>query len=169
MIKILSGFALLAIAAAPAAAQGTNAILSCVSLIDDAARLKCYDSAAKSLSSDARQAAERREKEAAAAAAAALAASQAAEAEARRDSFGKAKSDESEVQQVDATVSEVLKDSTGKSIFVLDNGQMWRQADGYGISNVRAGSAVTVKRGSLGSFRLMPKGSNRAVAVIRMR
>jgi hypothetical protein len=34
---------------------------------------------------------------------------------------------------------------------------------------VKVGSAVTIKRGALGSFRLMPVGSNRSVQVVRMR
>ncbi len=162
--------------AGPAMAQVPQSLLACSTRVADAERLKCYDDALNALSADARKMSEKREKEAAAAAAAAAAtAAAAAEANAKAaeaaktDAFGKRASAEERIEQVDATVAEILRDSANKAIFVLDNGQMWRQADGFGQALIKAGTAVSIKRGSMGSFRLVPRGSSRTVAVIRMR
>jgi hypothetical protein len=150
--------------------------MACVGKVDDADRLACYDSAVKSMNAEARRASEAREAEAsaakaaaaAAAATAAAAAAQQAEAE-RKDSFGKPAAASETVSEIAATISEVLKDSTGKSVFVLDNGQIWRQADAFNLPNARVGTSVTIKRGALGSFRMVPSDSNRSIQVIRMK
>jgi hypothetical protein len=146
-----------------ALAQAPRALLDCTSILSDAERLSCYDTAVKTFSADARAIAERREAQAArlAAAAAATAAAQ------KADSFGRAS--EARVESVDSTLKEVLTDSVGKSVFILENGQIWRQADGFRMPNARPGVAVTVKRGAMGSYRLAVAGSNRTVQVIRMR
>jgi hypothetical protein len=161
---------------AGALAQSPDRMVACAGKVDDAERLACYDAAVKALGAEARAASEARETEAraakaaaaAAAAAAATRAAAAAEAE-RKDSFGKPAAASGTVSELTAAISEVLKDATGKAVFVLDNGQIWRQADGFKLPNAKIGSSVTIKRGSLGSFRLFPADSNRSVQVIRMR
>lgn len=162
--------------AGPAAGQVSPALLACVGEVKDSDRLKCYDEAVKGLSAEARTAAAAREKEAAAAAAAATVAAAAASADAaraaeetRKDSFGKAADADERIEQVEASIGEILQDAAKRSIYVLDNGQIWRQADGYGLTTVKAGSSVVIKRGAFGSYRLFPKGSSRYVQVIRMR
>lgn len=156
-----------------AAAQGPDGLVACASKVDDAERLACYDAAVRSLSAEARAASEAREKEAKAAKAAAdasAAAAAAAQAEAdRANNFGKPVEKTGTVSELTATVTELLTDGNRKSVFVLDNGQIWRHADGPPLPNVKAGMQVTLKRGALGSFRLLPVGSNRSVQVVRMR
>lgn len=146
-----------------AAAQAPRALLDCTSILADAERLACYDNAVKAFSSEARVVAERREAQAAklSAAAAAAAAAQ------RADSFGRAS--EARVERIDSTLKEMLTDSTGKSVFILENGQIWRQADGFRIPNARPAVAVTIKRGAMGSYRITFAGSNRTAQVVRMR
>lgn len=174
-IPLLGAFPAALPGAGAAQAQVPDRLIACASTVDDAERLACYDAAVKGLGADARAASEAREKEAtaaraaAAAAASAAAARAAAEAEAaRKDSFGKATAADA-VSELTAGISEVLKDASGKAVFVLDNGQIWRQADGFTLPNARVGTQVTVRRGALGSFRLAPANSNRSVQVIRMK
>ncbi|TPE58714.1 hypothetical protein FJQ54_16850 [Sandaracinobacter neustonicus] len=160
---------------APAGAQVPDKLIGCSAEPDDAKRLACYDSVVKAISADARRVSEAREaeaakaKQAAAAAAAAAATAAAVQAEeTRKASFGKADS-AAEVKSVDASISEILRDASGKPVFILDNGQMWRQADGFNLPNAKVGTKVAVKRGAMGSYRLQPENSNRSVQVIRMR
>lgn len=182
MVSALGAAPLLAglVLAGPVQAQASDKLpgqlVGCSAQADDAKRLACYDSVVKSLSSEARKVSEAREaetakaKQAAAAAAAAAAATAAAEAEAaRKDSFGKAADSADEVKSVAAAITEILRDASGKPVFILDNGQMWRQADGFTLPNAKVGTKVTVKRGAMGSYRLQPENSNRSVQVIRMR
>lgn len=157
-------------------AQAPDRLIACASKVDDGERLACYDSVVKSLNKEAKAASEAREAEekvaeaAAAAAAAAAATKAAADAEAaRKDSFGKRGATSEAVSELRAVISEVLKDAGSKPVFVLDNGQIWRQADGFTLPNAKVGVSVTLKRGALGSFRLVPANSNRSVQVIRMR
>jgi hypothetical protein len=155
-----------------AAATLEQSLVTCSAKTDEAVRLKCYDDVAKGLSAEARKVAEAREAEAAAAAAAATAAAAAkAEAE-RKAAFGKegmaGSADGGEAQQIEAGITELLRDAAGKTIFVLDNGQMWRQADAFSVP-AKVGNKVIVKRGTFGSYRLLIAGSNRSAQVIRMR
>ena len=182
MVSALGAAPLLAglLLAVPVQAQASDKLpgqlVGCSAQADDAKRLACYDSVVKSLSAEARKVSEAREvetakaKQAVAAAAAAAAATAAAEAEAaRKDSFGKAADSADDVKSVTAAIAEILRDASGKSIFILDNGQIWRQADGYSLPSARVGGTVMVKRGAMGSYRLQPANSNRSVQVIRMR
>jgi nucleoid-associated protein YgaU len=166
--------ALIFLAGASPASAATleQSLVTCSAKADNEVRLRCYDDVAKGLSAEARKVAEAREAEVVAAAAAATAAAAAkAEAE-RKAAFGKegmgGSADAGEAQQIEAGVSELLRDAAGKTIFVLDNGQMWRQADAFSVP-AKVGSKVIVKRGSLGSYRLFLAGSNRSAQVIRMR
>lgn len=173
---MVSGCMMLGATGAAKAQQVPERLVACAGKVDDAERLACYDSAVKSMGAEARAASEAREAEAkaakaaAAAAAASAAAAAAAKADAeRKDSFGKAAAPSEVVAEISATITEVLKDASAKSVFVLDNGQIWRQADAFNLPNAKVGSAVTIKRGALGSYRLVPSGSNRSILVIRMK
>jgi hypothetical protein len=168
--------AVLAGAAAPVAAQSVQPFVACAGTVDDAARLACYDKAVDAVSSDARRIGRerdvaRREAATAAAAAAAQAAEEAraAAAAAERDRFGREAGGGDRIDEVSARVSETLSDSQGRHVFVLDNGQLWRQVDAYRIAPLRAGSEVTISRGSLGSYFLRDLRTKGRTAVIRMR
>lgn len=175
VVAVLLGSTALSMAG-NAVAQVPDKLVACAAKVDDAERLACYDAAVRSLNAEARAASEAREKEAKAAraaaeaSAAAAAAAAAAQAEAdRKNNFGKPVEKAETVSELTATVTELLTDGNRKSVFVLDNGQIWRHADGPALPNVKAGMQVTLKRGALGSFRLLPVGSNRSVQVVRMR
>lgn len=170
-----------AMLATPCLAQSVQPFVECAGKVSDAERLACYDRAVESLSGEARRIAAQRKvaSDQAAAVAAAAAAKAAADAAVKaqadaKDSFGRegikmfGQRGEAEVGEVTATVTEVLRDSVGKVVVVMDNGQIWRQVDGFTLP-LRAGASVTVKRGAMGSYRMRLDGTSRLIQVIRMR
>jgi hypothetical protein len=59
---------------------------------------------------------------------------------------------------------------SGDTLFVLDNGQVWRQAE-FGRLRYRgpANPEVTIKKGFFGSYRLTVEGTNRWIRVKRVK
>lgn len=53
------------------------------------------------------------------------------------------------------TVSSLRRVPTGEFVVTMDNGQVWTQTEINSKARIRAGSAVTIKRGLLGSYRLV--------------
>jgi hypothetical protein len=172
----------------PAAAQLPPAVLACAGLARDAERLACYDRAVEAVSAEARAAASARAAEAqqlaaaeaaaakaaADAAAAAARAKAAADVEARKAAFGgeqigKPLVDPDEVTEVATTVTELLTNASGLGVFLLGNGQLWKQVDTTGLGRAKSGDAVVLSKGSLGGYRLTFTKSNRWVAVKRLR
>lgn len=162
--------------AALAQTAGSAALLGCAAKVDDSERLACYDALAAGVSAEGRAVASRREaaRQAQAAAAAAevekarKAAEAAAEA-AKQDSFGKAQSDSEQIDELPVVISEVMQDKRGRYVFMLDNGQIWRQVEPYPLPPIKDGTAATLKRGALGSYRIKIAGTNRNIPVIRNR
>lgn len=174
----------------PVRAQSSlpESMRACIGLLEDAARLACYDRAVSALdSAAAAQAAERAQ------AAARLAQEQAARAQAQQaqeaqeaaaraararvDAFGansmgaEARPAEAAdaLDQLEAKVVEIFTTAQKQMVVVLDNGQIWRQTERELPIVVRPGDAVTIKAGLLGSYRLRFERQNRAIAVRRMR
>lgn len=166
--------AIVCLLAAPASAQTVKPFVDCAALANDAERLECYDSAVAAISPALRAQAEERRKQAAARAAEAAAAAQAAREAEERDRFGREgvrafRGSDLGVESVESTVTEVLRDNLGKVVVILENGQMWRQVDGNAMPMIRTGTAVTIKRGAMGSYRMTPEKTSRTVQVMRMR
>ena len=177
-----------ALLALPAQAQLPPAMLGCASLARDAERLACYDRAVEAVSAEARAAASIRAAEAqrqavadAAAAKAqteAVAAAAKAQAEADREArkaafggeaIGKARLDPNEVTEVPAVLSELLTNTSGLGVFLLDNGQLWKQVDTTSLGRAKAGEAVGLSKGFMGGYRLTFTKSGRWVAVKRLK
>ena len=163
-------------AAVSAQSVGNAALVACSAKVSDAERLACYDGLVRGISSEARGVAEKREADRKAQAALAAAeaekarAAAAAQAEAaKRDSFGKAQTDEERIDELPVAINEVMRDKLGRAVFLLDNGQMWRQTEAYPLPPLREGVKATLKRGTLGSYRIKIEGNNRNITVIRMR
>lgn len=92
----------------------------------------------------------------------------------RPEDFGKPQAPEAgEITQLTATVAEFAKTPRGKSIFILDNGQVWRQldADDTEILEPVPGKPmkVTIEAAILGSYSLSIEGRNGIVKVRRLR
>ncbi|MFZ4687682.1 MAG: hypothetical protein ACOYLS_00450 [Polymorphobacter sp.] len=175
---------------APARAQATAAILACATIARDAERLACYDAAVADSSPQARAASKARAAESARIAAdeaaiAAAAAKAKAEADAiamekaKRENFGAegvtARGVErfapapGEIQQIDAIITDVLTNRSSQNVFLLDNGQMWRQVDAGSLPNVRNGDAVKIVKAALGGYDLNFIKQKRRVRVKRLR
>ena len=79
-----------------------------------------------------------------------------------------------EITQITATVIELARSARGRSIFVLDNGQVWRQldADDADVQDPRPGKTmkVTVEMGLslLGNYNLTIEGRNGLIRVYRV-
>ena len=166
---------ILALLVSPAHADATHDALAeiakCTDLSDPAARLKCFDAAAPRARS-------------------ALAEAQAREKRGildwfgfgrpskpvtRPEEFGKpaAPAEPGEVTQIAATVVEFAKTPRGKAIFILDNGQVWRQLDSDAIDVIEPAPGkpmkVTIEVGFLGSYNLSVDGRNAIVKVRRLK
>ena len=177
---------LFAAGAAPTAAQSPADLLACVAVARDADRLACFDRAMADASPQARAAAQARAAETArinAAEAATLAAAAKVSAEgaaaAKRDSFGgetvtsrgagRFSPPEGEIQEVATTVTEVLTNASGQGVFLLENGQLWKQVDTAGRPPVRVGDAVKLTRAPLGGYKLNFLKQKRWALVKRVR
>lgn len=78
-----------------------------------------------------------------------------------------------EIQEISATVLEFAKNAYGRSIFILDNGQIWKQVDGD-TTEVRDPSRnetmkVTIETGIMGSYTLRVEGRRGIVKVRRVK
>jgi len=78
-----------------------------------------------------------------------------------------------EITEITATALEFAKNPRGKSVFILDNGQVWRQldADSTVVRDPAPGTTmkVTIETGSLGSYNLTIEGRNGLIKVSRLK
>ena len=131
------------VARADSATDALELVSRCSAIADSAERLKCFDRAAPA----------------------------AKEAQAPKAAdFGKPTPAPREVAQVVATVRELSRTVRGQAIFVLDNGQVWRQidADGSVVRDSVTGSKATIQRGILDSFDMVIEGRNGLIKVRRI-
>ena len=93
----------------------------------------------------------------------------------KADDFGKTAPEPGpkEITQISATVVELAKTLRGRAIFILDNGQVWRQldADATELPYPAAGTTmkVTIEKGWVGSYNLTIAGRNGLIKVFRMK
>ena len=152
--------------ATPALAQSPAAMMACVKIASDTERLACFDKAMASTSPEARATSEKRAAEATEAALVAAAAAKdkaEAAAAAQRDSFGaeavassstRFEAPAGELQELETSVTELLTNSSGQWLFLLENSQLWKQADTSRVPHVRVGDRVKVTRAALGGYHL---------------
>jgi hypothetical protein len=133
----------------PACADATRDALAemarCSAIGDSADRLRCFDRAAP------------RAKEALIP---------------KAEDFGKPPPRPPEVGQLNATVREFSKTTRGRALFVLDNGQTWRQLEGDDAQVLEPAPGtmlkVTIARGAFGSYNLTIEGRNGLIRVRRI-
>jgi hypothetical protein len=133
----------------PAWADATRDALAemtrCSSISDSTERLRCFDRAAP------------RAKEALIP---------------KAEDFGKPPPRPPEVMQLAATVREFTKTARGRALFVLDNGQTWRQLEGDDAQVLEPAPGTTLKvtiaRGAFGSYYLTIEGRNGLIRVRRI-
>jgi hypothetical protein len=144
-----------------AAAQPLADVLACRSLSDSAARLACFDRVTADLDANAIPAP-------AAAAAPAVTAPPAAPILDPKQQFGlpeksvvkqevAAGTRASDAAKIDAHITNISRTANGRTLFMLDNDQVWRQLLAEGIVLAKRGDPVTISRGLLGSYWLQMK------------
>jgi hypothetical protein len=130
---------------ADATRDALSEMTRCSAIGDSAERLRCFDRAAP------------RAKEA---------------LTPRAEDFGKPPPRPPEVTQLAATVREFSKTARGRALFVLDNGQTWRQLEGDEAQVLEPPPGVTLKitieRGAFGSYNLTIEGRNGLIRVRRI-
>jgi hypothetical protein len=153
----------------------TEALLACADEPDDARRLRCFDATVAEL---------RGERAAPAAGAVAAAAATpdtsaptappqpstpAASAEDRFGARGELKREKTgDVSELTATAMAVSAKPHGELVITLDNGQVWTEIAPGSKIRVKAGDAVKIEAGTLGSFILIaPNGRSSKVSRVR--
>jgi len=138
-------FGAISTAAADAVREALDETARCAAVAEAAERLRCYDAATA------------RAKEALAP---------------RPEDFGRPAPKPEELTQLSANVREFRRTARGLTLFVLDNGQTWRQleADGSQILEPPPGTTlkVTIERGLLDSYNLTIEGRNGLIKVRRV-
>ena len=90
----------------------------------------------------------------------------------KAEDFGKPPPRPPDVGQVNATVREFSKTARGRALFVLDNGQTWRQLEGDDAQVLEPPAGTTIKvtiaRGAFGSYNLTIEGRNGLIRVRRI-
>jgi len=159
---VLAAAALAFLPAAAAAQQAADAqqrpelfeaLLRCRAVAEEAARLRCFDSAAANL----QQAAERRE---------VVVVDRTQIRESRRrlfglpipglgSLFGGGDNDEDEVSSIESTVASAHQAGYGRWVVRLEDGSTWAQTDDNMLAGrPRPGQPVRVERAALGSYRM---------------
>jgi hypothetical protein len=74
-----------------------------------------------------------------------------------------------QLEQLNATITQVVKRTHGELVLTLDNGQVWEEKAVSSLSRtLTKGDHITIKRGALGSFYLV-SNSKRSTQVDRVR
>jgi hypothetical protein len=167
-IRVLASILIFVAGAARAdsAADASAEIARCAGIADSAARLKCFDAVAPRANGAAAQPAR-----------------EAPERDGfgfppppvtRVEDFGKPPPPP-EITQITATVIELARTVRGRSIFTLDNGQVWRQIDGddTDVQDPQPGKTmkVAIEMGIrlLGNYNLRIEGRNALIRVRRVK
>jgi len=186
---IIAGLAALVASAAVSAAESdsaASAFMKCARISNDGQRLLCYDRLATDLIElglTARGGLPDAASPAAAGATAAPApdpeAAQPAATEAPEqaaasgsDQFGVERMDDAPGTEVDKIQSRYVGEFTGwdgKTVFELENGQVWQQSGSGRMTYRVANPMITIKRAFMGSYLLKVEGRNKSVRVKRIK
>jgi hypothetical protein len=176
-VRLLVLLPLALLVAGPAGADATRDALSevvkCAGIASDAERLKCFDAAVPGAKSALATPEEKpREKSLLEW----FGFGRPLKPVTKPEEFGKPPPEPGpgeELNEITAKVTEFAKTPYGKSVFILDNGQVWRQLDGD-ITVVRDPAPgttmkVTIERGLLGSYNLTIEGWPGMIKVSRLK
>jgi len=140
----------------PAQAQGDDPYAACAAMSDDAARLACFDT---TYAEQRVVIAEREEQE----------------ERDREEVFGFREQDDALERvegdvEVTATIAEVLRGSGRSQVFLLDNGQLWREINGSTMRNrVRDGWTANITRHWSGAYEMRFEARSGYLRVTRVR
>jgi hypothetical protein len=71
-----------------------------------------------------------------------------------------------QIDQIEATITNVRKSASDKLTVTLDNGQVWRQLDNKSL-HLKSGDGVIIRKASLGSFLMEKRTGSRSIRVKR--
>jgi hypothetical protein len=184
---LLASFVILGSAGAAVATPARDAmtaVAKCTEIPGIAERLQCFDAAAatvRTVLSDADRQAEasRKQEEEGGGVLSWFGFSQDGPPVTKPEDFGIAPAKNTrpdapkEITEISAQVLEFAKTPLGKAIFILDNGQVWRQVDGDSAEvNHRASAGpmqIRIEKAVMGSFSLYIEGSKKMVKVRRIK
>jgi hypothetical protein len=157
-------------ASADAVRDALIELAKCADIADAADRLKCFDAAAPRAKSALAVPAEKGTGPTVTVENFGL---QQAPKPATPEEFGKPPPESQGVESITSTVLEFAKTPYGKAVFILDNGQVWRQldSDSTNVLDPPAGAKMKVKIefGFFGSYNLTIEGRNSLIKVTRLK
>jgi len=169
------------VAAAGPARDAMTAVAKCTEIAGTAERLQCFDAAAagvRTVLTSADEAARKQEEEGGGVLAW-FGFTQDGPPVTKTEDFGIAPARNTrpdapkEITEISASVQEVAKTPLGKSIFILDNGQIWRQLDGDQTEVHHRSSSgpmnIRIEKAFMGSYSLYIEGSKKMVKVRRLK
>lgn len=75
-----------------------------------------------------------------------------------------------EPESVTSVITETFIDGTRRRVFLLENGQIWREGSNTTLrGRIRIGSTATISRGGIGGYRLRIEGRTGFISVGRIR
>ena len=165
----------LACAAAPAHADAVRDALielaKCADIADPGARLKCFDAATPRAKSALAAPAEQGREQTVTVENFGLPLPE--KPVTKTEDFGKPPPEPKGITEVTSNVLEFAKTPRGKAVFILENGQVWRQldADSTNVLEPREGTTmkVTIELGFFGSYNLTIEGKNGLIKVTRLK
>lgn len=149
----------------PAVAAGQDDVLKCLGIIDNGARLACYDRTVPAL----RYAAPPPAAPAAPAVVAPVNKEQAFGAERIDRKDAPAGTVAQEAESITAKLTSVSQQTTDRYTFTLDNGQVWSQVVARSIANAKPGKLVKIEKGMFGSFTMTIDGVTGIIKVRRVK
>ncbi|KPF85354.1 hypothetical protein IP70_11550 [alpha proteobacterium AAP38] len=155
----------------PASAAGQDDVLKCLGIVDNGARLACYDRTVPALRHTPQP-------PAAPSAPVAPAAPAVAAPVNKEQAFGAERIDRKdapagtvaqEAESITATLTSVSQQTVDRYTFTLDNGQVWSQVVARSIANAKPGKEVKIEKGMFGSFTMTIDGVTGIIKVRRVK
>lgn len=155
---------------APALAAGQDDVLKCLGILDNGARLACYDRTVPGLRNAPPAAPSAPAAPAAPAIIAPVTKEQAFGAERIPDKTNPAVAAQpQEAENITAKLTSISQVTVDRYTFTLDNGQVWTQVVARSIANAKAGKTVRIEKGIVGSFTMTIDGVTGIIKVRRVK
>jgi hypothetical protein len=165
----LAGTALCVLASAgPAGAQVEDRLADCARIAGSSERLACYDALSEARRNAASQRDWNRSFGIDAAPKSSLAAESAEPGQDNAPDFG-FEERQGSAQQIQSRYDGQFTGWSGNTLFRLENGQVWKQSQSGRVSARAARPAVTIKRTTLGGYRMNVEGVSESIRVERVK
>jgi len=170
MTRLITCLLAFAAVAGVASADPEQEIEKCAAITNAAERLFCFDSLAARMKSPAATAQRTVTPKSAGTPAASPTTRPAPQAEQENDDFGL------EMQQVRESADQIqsrfdgsFTGWSGATVFRLENGQVWKQAESGRLSLKAERPMITIRRGWFGAYYLNVEGANKSIRVKRVK